>query len=150
MEFKILAVGHFSSSTPFKNLFENYKKRIREKVSLIEIKNLNYDIKKKLSEEKKIILDYFESNSEIIILDRAGKDMSSAEMAIFFKKKTLSGFKKLIFVIGGSEGLHPSFKKHKFIFSFGKQTWPHLMLRVMLIEQIYRATSINRNHPYHK
>ena len=53
MEFKILAVGHFSSNNPYRTLFESYQKRMKEKVKLIEIKNLNYDIQKKLSEEKK-------------------------------------------------------------------------------------------------
>ena len=87
MEFKILAVGHFSSNNPYRTLFESYQKRMKEKVKLIEIKNLNYDIQKKLSEEKKLIMSYFELNSEVIILDKDGKNISSIEMADFFKKK---------------------------------------------------------------
>lgn len=150
MEFKILAVGHFSSNNPYRTLFESYQKRMKEKVKLIEIKNLNYDIPKKLSEEKKLILSYFELNSEVIILDKDGKNISSIEMADFFKKKAIAGSKKIIFIIGGSHGLHPSLKKKNTILSFGRQTWPHMMSRIMLIEQIYRATSININHPYHK
>ncbi|MAI83830.1 MAG: hypothetical protein CMM91_02700 [Rickettsiales bacterium] len=150
MEFKILAVGHFSSNNPYRTLFESYQKRMKEKVKLIEIKNLNYDIQKKLSEEKKLIMSYFELNSEVIILDKDGKNISSIEMADFFKKKAIAGSKKIIFIIGGSHGLHPSLKKQNTILSFGRQTWPHMMSRIMLIEQIYRATSININHPYHK
>lgn len=52
MEFKILAVGHFSSNNPYRTLFESYQKRIKEKVKLIEIKNLNYDIQKNYQKRK--------------------------------------------------------------------------------------------------
>ena len=114
MEFKILAVGHFSSNNPYRTLFESYQKRMKEKVKLIEIKNLNYDIQKKLSEEKKLILNYFELNSEVIILDKEGKNISSIEMADFFKKKSFSRIKKNYIYYRRLPWIASKFKKTKY------------------------------------
>ena len=59
-------------------------------------------------------------------------------------------YKQMVFFIGGADGLSSDLTNTKTCFSFGNQTWPHLLVRVMLIEQVYRALCILKSHPYHK
>lgn len=150
MKIKIISIGKFPSRSPLKELFEYYQSRIVEKVSLTQIKSVNFEKKKKLINEKEMIEKNFDSNSEIIILDRQGLSLTSENFATLIRKKMLESQKNLTFVIGGDNGLHESFRNKYFNISFGQLTWPHLLFRVMIIEQIYRANKINSNHSYHK
>jgi len=90
-------------------------------------------------------------DTHIIALDSKGKQLSSEDLSKHLDELKLRGKSKLVFIIGGSHGLPPEVLKqaHESL-SFGKQTWPHNMARVMLAEQIYRANTISNNHPYHK
>ena len=87
---------------------------------------------------------------EIIILDKSGKDIDSEGFSKILEKKMNRRYKEIIFFIGGPNGIHSSIIKSNLSLSFGNQTWPHLLVRVMLIEQIYRALAILQGHPYHK
>ena len=82
----------------------------------------------------------------IVALDERGKSLGSAEFC-----KQLYAWENVTFVIGGADGLDEEIrKKADFLLSFGKQTWPHMLVRVMLLEQIYRAQQIASGHPYHR
>ena len=88
----------------------------------------------------------------IVALDERGETLSSPEFAI-----KISGWQnqapgnEITFLIGGADGFDNEVrKKAKFLMSFGKQTWPHMLVRVMLLEQIYRAQQITAGHPYHR
>lgn len=87
----------------------------------------------------------------IVILDERGKIMPSPEFA-----KKLAGWRDnsqrdIAFVIGGADGIAPSLRAEAdFAISFGKMVWPHMLVRVMLSEQLYRAASILSNGPYHR
>ena len=83
-------------------------------------------------------------------MDKSGENFSSLEFADFLNNKINSGCKKLHFIIGSEEGLDTFFKDSFLTISFGNQTWPHLLVRVMLIEQIYRGLEIIKNSRYHK
>ena len=149
MELKIISIGKFSRICPYEKIFYNYNKRISNRVILEEIKVKDYDkegsfLKKKISP---FCNDPF---TKIIVLDKRGKNISSENFSKNIRKKILNGSKKIIFLIGGPDGFDKSFVKQFEIISFGYQTWPHLLVRVMLIEQIYRAFCIINNHPYHK
>lgn len=150
MNLKILSIGRFTSNCPYKKIFDDYKKRIKFDVKLIEIKSLNLSIKKRLDFEKKQIIKNLNSFSEIIILDREGEKISSKYFSDFFKKKMIDGCKEIIFIIGGPNGIDKNLKKSYQSYSFGELTWPHILVRLMLVEQIYRSLSIIQNHPYHK
>jgi 23S rRNA (pseudouridine1915-N3)-methyltransferase len=77
--------------------------------------------------------------------------LSSPELAKKLNEWSALGVRKLVFIIGGSWGLAPAvLKRADFQLSFGKATYPHQMMRLILCEQIYRAVKINRNEPYHK
>ena len=86
----------------------------------------------------------------VVVLDIKGKQQSSEELADFFNKTALS-FSEITFVIGGSFGLSNELKqKADMLLSFSKVTFPHQLMRVILLEQIYRAFTINNNITYHK
>ncbi len=151
MQIKILTVGKIKEG-PISNIIKDYLKRTPEKIKIIEI-----EVKKKLDpislkeEESKLIIKELSNNSYSIALDERGDNISSEEFSkIIYNQKTI-GIKELFFIIGGAYGLSPSIRKRANItISFGKLVWPHKMARMMLIEQIYRSSMINKNHPYHK
>ena len=91
------------------------------------------------------------SDRQLIALDAQGKQRSSEELSTHLDQLKLHGISKLTFIIGGSHGLSPKVMAcADETLSFGAQTWPHNMARVMLAEQLYRAFAISNNHPYHK
>ena len=87
----------------------------------------------------------------LVVLDERGKNSDSTSFA-----RQLSGFqdrgcRTLLFLIGGAEGMNQELRsKADALLAFGQATWPHMLARVMLCEQIYRASSIIQNHPYHR
>ena len=91
------------------------------------------------------------ANSVSIFLDERGTPLSSTEMASKLEGWRDSGKREARFVIGAADGHHDEERKNAdLLLSFGPATWPHLLVRAMLAEQLYRATSILANHPYHR
>jgi 23S rRNA (pseudouridine1915-N3)-methyltransferase len=86
-----------------------------------------------------------------IVLDERGKALSSADFANFFALQAQTGTRHVSFLIGGPDGHAPETRARAFqTLSFGPMTFPHRLLRVMLLEQIYRAVTILVKHPYHR
>jgi len=101
-------------------------------------------------QEAPLILKHIPDKAFVIALDERGESFSSLDFA---KKITKWGdaAPELVFLIGGADGFDKTVReKANFLLSFGKQTWPHMMVRVMLLEQIYRAQQITAGHPYHR
>ncbi len=89
--------------------------------------------------------------AHVILLDARGKGMTSEDFAEMLAALRDAGTRDLAFVIGGPDGLGPlPGKKAGRSLAFGPQTWPHLVVRVLLAEQIYRAMTILAGHPYHR
>ena len=89
--------------------------------------------------------------SHRMVLDEAGSALSSEAFASYLAKLRDRGCRDLVFLIGGPDGLAPRLKETaQERLAFGPQTWPHLMVRAMLAEQIYRALAILSGHPYHR
>jgi len=89
--------------------------------------------------------------SHRVALDEAGQSLSSEAFAGHLGKLRDRGCRDLVFIIGGPDGLAPALKQAaQERLAFGPQTWPHLMVRAMLAEQIYRALAILAGHPYHR
>ena len=108
-------------------------------------------IDKALEKEAKAILAAVPKGSAIAALCIEGKQKTSEELAALFAEKAISGAGDLAFVIGSSHGLADSIKRAAaFKLSMSKMTFPHQLARVMLLEQIYRAFSINAGTKYHK
>lgn len=151
MKITFLSIGRISG-TVFQNAFDQYKSRLS-----FTIQNKELALKKQLppSQQSKAETDLLEKNisknSLLIALDSTGKTLDSVEFSQKFEEWLEHSKQEITFIIGGSEGLHPTIlKKANFILSLSKMTWPHMLARVMLIEQIYRAQCILKNHPYHK
>ena len=89
--------------------------------------------------------------SVIIVLDERGKAMSSVELAKKLEGWRDGGKREAVFLIGAADGHDDGIRKSAdLLLSFGPATWPHLLVRAMLAEQLFRATSILANHPYHR
>ncbi len=151
MKFQINAIGKLKSSA-LKSLIDIYDKRLIRGCHIEE-----YDLKKKLSGEalKKaeadLLFQKIPENAYIIALDEHGKELSSPNFAKLLTSQANHGYSTFVFLIGGAEGHSDQVrKKAHLLLSLGKMTWPHMMVRVMLMEQLYRAQQINAGHPYHK
>ena len=87
----------------------------------------------------------------MVTLEILGKMLDSVELADKIKNITVNGKSHICFIIGGSVGIHSSVSmRADFKLSFSKMTFPHQLMRVVLLEQVYRAFRINNNEPYHK
>ena len=101
--------------------------------------------------EAEILLNNVPNGAKIIALDEKGKEFSSVDFAEKLKNFANLGDSNLAFIIGGADGLSEELKrKADLILSFSKMTFPHMMIRAFLTEQIYRAYTIINNHPYHR
>ena len=90
-------------------------------------------------------------DDEVVLLDLQGKEMDSVKFSKLLEKHSLQGTKHLIFIIGGSLGVSDEVRKRANLrVSFSKLTFPHQLMQVILLEQIYRGYRIMENHPYHK
>lgn len=153
MRVTILSIGKFENS-PHKAVFENYLKRLKWKVELKEIDlknstNMGADEKKK--GEAELILKTLKPSSRLIACDENGKQFKSRDFAKLLSEYALRGDSDITFVIGGSDGLGEEIlKKAVLKISFGLATLPHLMVRSVLVEQLYRAQTIIEGHPYHR
>ena len=150
MNISIISPGKFKKKPPLQEIFNYYKKRINLKIDLKEIKTFNFEEKKKLLFEKNQITKHLKPTDYVVVLDKDGKMLSSEDFSVFLKKKMLERTKRICFLIGSELGLDLSLKKSCHIISLGRKTWPHLMVRIMLIEQIYRSLEIIKNSSYHK
>lgn len=89
--------------------------------------------------------------SRVVVLDETGENLSSEALAARLSRWANEGVREARFVIGAADGhSDPERASADLLLAFGRATWPHLMARAMLIEQLYRATTILANHPYHR
>lgn len=149
MKIRIIAVGRQKAS-PTKDLCDEYLKRLGWPVTLREI-----DAPKgsTAAQEAPLILKELGKQPGLVVaLDERGETFTSPAFA-----QKISGWQmqapgnEITFLIGGADGFDNAVReKAKFLMSFGKQTWPHMLVRVMLLEQIYRAQQILAGHPYHR
>lgn len=152
----LICVGNIKEKY-FTDAIKEYEKRLSSfcKFNIIELKEVNYakvnasEIEKiKQLEGKEIINNLKKYN---ILLSLKGKELSSIELAEFITKKQVDGLSELTFIIGGSYGVSKDVEdKVQEKISFSKLTFPHQLIRVIFLEQIYRAFTIINNKGYHK
>jgi 23S rRNA (pseudouridine1915-N3)-methyltransferase len=108
------------------------------------------DKAKVLEREGERLLKQVKEGSELILLDICGKNLSSEDLAAHFSQLALGGRSDLTFVIGGAFGVSPAIQKTAHLrLSFSRMTFTHQMVRLLLVEQIYRAFKIIKGEPYH-
>ena len=153
MKIKVIAVGKIKEKY-FTDAILEYEKRLNAlcDLNLIEVKEVNTnDINKNKLEEAKNILAKVDDNDYVITLEVKGVALDSLKLADFIKNYYTFSPKTLTFVIGGSDGLDDSvISVSKLHLSFSDFTFPHQLMRVILLEQIYRSMMIINNKPYHK
>jgi 23S rRNA (pseudouridine1915-N3)-methyltransferase len=146
---RVVAIGR-AREGPEADLFARYSARIRPTLALTEIadgKGSPAEIKRR---EAEALLAALPGQSFTIALDLGGEMLDSATFAARLEG-WLSLSRPIRFLIGGAEGLdRPVLARADFTLSLGRMTWPHLLVRGMLAEQIYRARSIAAGHPYHR
>lgn len=146
----VIAVGQLKKGPEFE-LCEEYLKRLGASVKIHEIESKLKDPTAAQADEQKKIMKLIHENSFLIALDERGKTLSSVEFAQTLEKAANVWKSRIQFVIGGADGLGAELKSHaRLVLSFGRQTWPHMLARAMLLEQIYRAQQILKGHPYHR
>ena len=153
MDVKLIVVGKIKESY-LSEAIKEYVKRIKPLASLniIEVKECTYnDMTKNLKEEAKLILSNINDNDFVVTLEIEGKELTSVELSEYISKHYLYNNKVLTFIIGSSDGMDESVKKRSnYKLSFSKMTFPHQLMRVIFLEQLYRALSIINNMKYHK
>ena len=155
----VIAVGRLKQG-PERELAENYRKRAQaigralgmRDIEIIEIRESRaQDVERRRAEESIAIANVIPERATIVILDERGENLDSATLAALLQQWRAEDRPAVCFIIGGADGLAPSLRDRATRrLAFGTATWPHQLVRIMLLEQIYRAASMLAGHPYHR
>tara|TARA_R110000796_G_scaffold252631_3_gene389421 strand:- start:78957 stop:79430 length:474 start_codon:yes stop_codon:yes gene_type:complete len=155
MTIKLLAIGK-TDSVQLLQLISEYENRLKHYIKfdlelLPDIKNTkNLTEVQQKEKEGEAILKKINPTDVLILLDENGKQYTSIEFSDFLQKKMNAGIKQLVFVIGGPYGFSSSiYEKAQGKISLSKMTFSHQMIRLFIVEQMYRAFTILKNEPYH-
>ena len=155
MQIKLIAIGK-TDQIELDRLISIYQNRLSHYVrfsfeiipDLKNSKNLSEKLQKEA--EGKLILSKILPTDRLILLDENGKEMDSVGFSNFLQKQMNSGLKRLVLVIGGPYGFSPDvYQKATGKLALSKLTFSHQMLRLFIIEQLYRGFTILKNEPYH-
>jgi 23S rRNA (pseudouridine1915-N3)-methyltransferase len=159
MRLVVIAVGRLKQG-PERELAARYRERFEEMGRKLGFRGLTIheipesrarDAATRMAEESAAISAQIPEKSVLVVLDEGGKSMDSAAFARQLGGWRDQGVETTIFAIGGADGLSPDLRRKAMLkLAFGAATWPHQMVRVMLLEQIYRAATILAGHPYHR
>jgi 23S rRNA (pseudouridine1915-N3)-methyltransferase len=159
MRLIVAAIGRLRGG-PESELVERYCKRAAQlgrrigfrDTEVVEIRESRApDVGKRMLEESIALVNVIPDRAAIVILDERGESLDSAGLAALLRRWRDDGRPAAVFVIGGDDGLAASLRDRATLrLAFGAATWPHQLVRVMLLEQIYRAVTILSGHPYHR
>ena len=159
MKITVITVGKIKEKY-LKDAISEYSKRLSKycKLEIIEVAdektpdNASEVVEDSIrSKEAERILKYIKDDAYIITLEIGGNQLSSEELADKIDKLGVQGTSHIVFIIGGSIGLGKEvLNKSNYALSFSKMTFPHQLMRVILLEQVYRSYRIISNEPYHK
>ena len=159
MKISIVCVGRLKEKY-WTAAVDEYSKRLGKyiKLDITELPDEKAPESMSVAQERQVkekegerILKAIKDDAFVVTLEIEGKQLTSVELAGFISEKMTRGVSHISFVIGGSLGLSDEvIKKSDYHLSFSKMTFPHQLMRVVLLEQIYRACRINAGEPYHK
>jgi len=151
MRLKVAAIGRWKAG-PERSLFEHFARRITFPLDLKEVEaKKNLPPAALIRREGELLLAEAPKGAIVVALDGRGKALTSVAFAKQLGRWRDDGVREVVFIIGGADGLDDSVRrKATLTLSLGPMTWPHLMVRAMLAEQIYRAQAILSGHPYHR
>lgn len=158
MRIVVAAIGRLKGAET--ELSERYRKRAAQTgrqlgwrdVEIVEIRESRADDpSKRMLEESIALANVIPQGSAVVLLDGRGDNLDSAGFANQLAQWRANDKPAAVFIIGGADGLSASLKdKATLRIAFGTATWPHQLVRAMLLEQIYRAATILTGHPYHR
>lgn len=155
MKIVLIVIGKTDNAS-FSTIIEEYRKRLIhylpfELVVLPDIKNTKHLSEQQQKEkEGELILKTLQPGDHCVLLDEKGNTFTSIQFAAYIEKKTHTVSKRLVFVIGGPYGFSEAiYKTASEKISLSKMTFSHQMIRIIFIEQLYRAMTILNNEPYH-
>jgi len=159
MRIVIAAVGRLKQG-PETELANRYRKRAEQtgrgiglgKVEIVELRESRaQDAERRMVEESIALAGLIPEGAVSVLLDERGRDLDSTAFAAQLHAWRGENRSAAVFMIGGADGLAPALRERAALqLAFGAATWPHQMVRIMLLEQIYRATTILTGHPYHR
>lgn len=159
MRLVVVSIGRLKQG-PERVLAERYRERFDDIGRKLGFRGLEIheipesrarDAATRMAEEAAAILAAIAEKSAVVALDQRGDNLDSAAFARHLGRWRDEQVASTIFVVGGADGLSPDLRrKAKLSLAFGSATWPHQLVRVMLLEQIYRAATILAGHPYHR
>ena len=159
MRIIVAAVGRLKQG-PETELSARYRKRAAQTgralglrdIEIVEIRESRADdAGKRMLEESIALANIIPQGAAVVLLDVSGENIDSATLAGQITKWRADDRPAVVFLVGGADGLAASLRdKAQLRLSFGAATWPHQLVRIMLLEQLYRATTILSGHPYHR
>ena len=145
MKATILAIGKCKKNSPEAMIIAEYVKRSGWDIVIKEQDNSTQE------DEAKFLQSSIPSGAKVVVLDERGVNISSLDLAAKIESWLNNGCSEICFLIGGADGhLQSTRNKADLILSFGKLTLPHMLMRAVLAEQIYRVQTIINHHPYHR
>jgi 23S rRNA (pseudouridine1915-N3)-methyltransferase len=146
----LIAVGRIRPG-PLKDLQRLYTERLGSAVEIREVEERRpLPPHERKEREGALLLAALPEAATVVALDAAGRTFSSEDFAAQLGRWRDSGVARLAFLIGGADGLSDGVRRRaELLLSLGLMTWPHLLVRGMLLEQLYRAQQIQAGHPYH-
>ena len=154
MKFRIIAVGRMKTG-PEQALYEHYAARVKPAIVLKEVEEKrplsSAELKAREAELLLAALDESKGKRAVVVLDERGKQLGSRDFATRLKRFEDDGAGEIAFLIGGADGHGEAvLARADLKLSLGAMTWPHMMVRAMLAEQLYRGQAILAGHPYHR
>ena len=151
MELRVVAVGR-GRDAPTDAMFADYVRRCTWPIGLVEVQAKDSTPpERRKSAEAVLLLAAVPAGAALAALDERGRDLSSFELADRLARWRDGGQRAAAFLVGGADGLDDRvLAAAELRLAFGRQTWPHRLVRAMLAEQLYRATTILAGHPYHR
>ena len=145
MKVTILAIGKCKKNSPEALIIDEYVRRSGWTVAIKERDNASQE------EEAKFLQGNIPAGAKVVVLDERGENMKSSELSAKLENWMLNGCSEICFLIGGADGhLQSTRDRADLLLSFGKLTLPHMLMRAVLAEQIYRIQTIISHHPYHR
>ena len=151
MNLSIIAVGRAKPGAE-RDLLDDYRKRLPWKLEVIEVEEKRpLDAATLRQREAELLLAKVPDGALVVAMDGRGQAVTSEILSQKITAWRDSGKSRICFLIGGATGHGDAVRERAdFLFSLGNLTWPHMLVRAMLAEQLYRAWSIAANHPYHR
>ena len=145
MKATIIAIGKCKKGSPEASIIAEYIKRSGWNLVIKEKDNSTQE------DEAKFLLSSIPGGAKVVVLDERGENMKSTELATKIETWMNNGCSEICFLIGGADGhIQTTRDKADLLLSFGKLTLPHILMRAVLAEQIYRIQTIINHHPYHR